>query len=155
MSRRNDSSFDAEFLEGLSGRRRSGERRGGGGDGSGRGGRKSRGEQKALQLCRQAQRALGMALAGECDDDVLRSVYVEAVVPAPDATQLLVRLVIPAAARDVRADEVYARLQRVHGVLRRAVAEAITRKRAPELAFIVVPEGPGDAAGAAAEGGVA
>ena len=150
MSRRNDSSFDADFLEGLSGRRRGGDGHGGGGAG-----RKSRGAQKALQLCRQAQRALGMALAGECDDDVLRALYVDSVVPAPDATQLLVRLVIPAAsARDVRAADVYARLQRVHGILRHAVAEAITRKRAPELAYVVVPEGAGADDGAGA-GGVA
>jgi ribosome-binding factor A len=136
MSRRNESSFDADFLEGLTGRRS-----GGRDQGSRR--RNSRGQQKAMQLCRQAQRALSMALAGECDDDVLRSLYVDAVVPAPDATQLLVRLVIPSSARDVRADDVLARLDRVHGLLRRAVAEAITRKRAPDLAFVVVPEGAG------------
>jgi len=150
MSRRNgssfDSKFDADFLEGLSGRR---------GGGHGRRGRNSRGEQKAQQLCRQAQRALSLALSGECDDDVLRSLYVDAVVPAPDATQLLVRLVIPstAAAADVRAEDVLARLDRVHGLLRRAVAEAITRKRAPELSFIVVPEIAGRGAGGG--GGVA
>ena len=43
---------------------------------------------KTLQLCRQAQRALSLALAGECDDDLLRSLYVESVVPAPDASRL-------------------------------------------------------------------
>ena len=144
MSRRNDSSFDADFLEGLTGRRS-------GGDGKGRR-RNSRGEQKAMQLCRQAQRALSLALAGECDDDVLRSLYVDSVVPAPDAMQLLVRLVIPRAARELRADDILARLDRVHGLLRHAVAEAITRKRAPELAFIIVPEGADAGAGG---GGVA
>jgi ribosome-binding factor A len=138
MSRRNDSSFDADFLEGLSGRR---------GGGQGRRNRNSRGEQKAQQLCRQAQRALSLALSGECGDDALRSLYVDAVVPAPDATQLLVRLVIPStAAPDLRADDILARLDRVHGLLRRAVAEAITRKRAPELSFIVVPESAGGVA---------
>jgi len=134
MSRRNDSSFDPEFLEGLRQGRRGRDRTGGGG------GRRSRGRQKAMQLCRQAQRALSLALEGECDDDVLRSAYVMSVEPAPDATQLLVRLVIPRSAGDVRADEVMTRLARVHGVLRRAVAEAVTRKRAPELTFVVVPE---------------
>jgi hypothetical protein len=96
-----------------------------------------------MQLCRQAQRALSLAPAGECGDDVLRSLYVDSVLPAPDATQLLVRLVIPSTARDVRADDILARLDRVHGLLRHAVAEAITRKRAPELSFIIVPEGAG------------
>jgi ribosome-binding factor A len=141
MSRRNDSSFDADFLEGLTGRRSGDSGR------ESRRGRNSRGQQKTLQLCRQAERALSLALAGECGDDVLRSLYVDSVVPAPDATQLLVRLVIPTAARDVRADEVLVRLDRVHGILRHAVAEAITRKRAPELAFIIVPEGAGAGAG--------
>ena len=150
MSRRKDSSFDADFFEGLTGRQR-----GARGDVR-RSRRNSRGEQKALQLCRQAQRALSLALAGECDDDVLRSLYIDSVVPAPDATQLLVRLVIPGTvrdardARDARADDILARLNRVHGLLRHAVAEAITRKRAPELAFILVPE-----RSSADEGGVA
>jgi ribosome-binding factor A len=134
MSPRNDSSFDSDFLEALTGRRS------GGGDDGRRHRRNSRGQQKTMQLCRQAQRALSLALSGECDDDVLRSLYVDAVVPAPDATQLLVRIVIPSATRDLRADDILARLDRVHGILRRAVAEAITRKRAPELAFIIVPE---------------
>lgn len=130
--RKNERSFDAEFLEGLRGER----------SGGGRRRRGSRGEQKTLQLCRQAQRAIALALAGECNDDVLRAAYVDAVVPAPDATQLLVRLIVPPTSPPVRADEVLARLQRVHGVLRRAVAESITRKRAPELSFILVPQAP-------------
>ena len=148
MSRRNDASFDVDFLDELSGRR------GGRGGGGRRGGRQARGEQKALQLCRQAQRALGLALGGECGDDLLRAVYVDSVLPAPDATQLLVRLVIPTrAAGEVRAADVFERLQRARGVLRRAVAEAVTRKRAPELTFVVVPEAGG--AGAGDAGGVA
>jgi ribosome-binding factor A len=126
---KDDSSFDEDFLGALRGRDR------------GRRDRGSRGHQKALQLCRQAQRAIGLALAGECDDDVLRSLYVDAVVPAPDATQLLVRVIIPVHVK-VGAEEVYARLERVRPVLRRAVTEAITRKRSPELSFIVTPEVP-------------
>jgi len=93
-----------------------------------------------MQLCRQAQRALSLALAGDVHDDVLRWLYVDAVLPGPDATQLLVRLVIPRTARELPADDILARLSRVHGILRHAVTEAITRKRAPELSFIVVPE---------------
>ena len=129
---KNDSSFDDDFLGALRGNDR-GRRESGS--------RGSRGHQKALQLCRQAQRAIALALAGECDDDVLRSLYVDAVAPAPDATQLLVRIVVPAHA-SVRAEEVYARLERVRPLLRRAVTEAITRKRSPELSFVVTPEVP-------------
>jgi hypothetical protein len=65
-------------------------------DDHGGGGRsRARAEQKTLQLCRQVQRALSMSLAGECDDDVLRMLYVDAVVPAPDASRLLVRVIVP------------------------------------------------------------
>jgi ribosome-binding factor A len=94
---------------------------------------------KTLALCRQAQRALSLALAGECRDEVLSSVYIEAVVPAPDATRLLVRLVVPARA-NASIPEVIERIERVRGLLRAEVAQAITRKRAPELTFLPVAE---------------
>ena len=101
--------------------------------------RKEKPDHKAMQVCRAAQRALGLALGGECDDDVLRSLYVESVLPAPDASRLLVCVVIP---RDVDATiaDVLARLERVHGLLRSAVARAVTRKRAPELSFLPTRE---------------
>ena len=121
---------DPLFAEELAGRPRRGgisARRRGGGD------------HKTMQLCRQAHRALSLALAGECGDDVLRAVYVDAVVPAPDASRLLVRLVVPPRA-GAGPEEVLRRIERVHARLRSAVAAAITRKRAPELSFIPVAE---------------
>ena len=96
-----------------------------------------RADHKTFQLCRQVQRALGLALAGECDDDVLRELYVDEVIPAPDASRLLVRVAVPARV-EVSMIEVLGRLERVHGRLRQAVAQAITRKRAPELTFMPV-----------------
>src|SRR5438045_1577839 len=51
---------------------------------------------KSRQLCRQVERALTMALAGECGDDVLRELYIIEVTPAPSASHLLVRVSIPA-----------------------------------------------------------
>lgn len=94
---------------------------------------------KTMQLCRQAQRALMLALAGECGDQLLREVYVDAVVPAPDASRLLVRLIVPARS-NASAGDVMQRLEGVAGKLRAHVARAITRKRAPELTFIAVGE---------------
>src|SRR6185369_5128262 len=47
------------------------------------------GNRKALQLCRQVEHALSMALEG----DVLRDLTVQSVMPAPDSTRLLVTLV--------------------------------------------------------------
>ena len=101
--------------------------------------RREKPDHKAMQVCRAAQRALSLSLGGECDDDVLRSLYVESVLPAPDASRLLVCVVIP---RDVDAatEDVLARLQRVGGLLRSAVARAVTRKRAPELSFMPTRE---------------
>lgn len=97
--------------------------------------RKNKPDHKTLQLCRQAQRALSLALAGECDDDVLRSLYVASVVPAPDASRLLICVVLPRGS-DAPIAEVLSRLARASGLLRTAVARAVTRKRAPELTFL-------------------
>ncbi len=101
--------------------------------------RKEKPDHKAMQVCRAAQRALSLALAGECDDDVLRSLYVESVLPAPDASRLLVCVVIPRGV-NVSIEEVLARLERVHGLMRSAVARSVTRKRAPELSFLPTRE---------------
>jgi ribosome-binding factor A len=97
--------------------------------------RPHRGDRKALQLCRQVADTLGQVLSGECDDDVLRSLQVVTVAPAPDASQLLV-IVAPALA-DERLDpvEVLQRLAACSARLRCEVAASITRKRAPRLAF--------------------
>jgi len=80
-----------------------------------------------------------LKLAGECGDEVLRAVYVDAVAPAPDASRLLVRLVVPARA-GVGPEEVLGRVERAHARLRATVAAAITRKRAPELSLLPVAE---------------
>ena len=95
---------------------------------------------KTLQLCRQVQRALSLALSGECDDEVLRAVWVDQVIPAPDASRLMVRLVVPARA-GATISEVMQRIERVQGKLRAQAARAITRKRAPQLVFIPMAEG--------------
>ena len=94
---------------------------------------------KALQLCRQVQRTLALALAGECGDDILRNAFVQDVTPAPDAGHLVVRVAVPP---DANVRDLLARLDRVGPRLRAIVAAAITRKRAPELTFI--PSAPSD-----------
>jgi len=102
-----------------------------------------RGDRKARQLCRQVADTLGQVLSGECDDEILRSLQVVTVAPAPDASQLLV-IVAPALAED-RLDpaEVVQRLAIHSGRLRCEVAASITRKRAPRLAFQFI-SGPPD-----------
>ena len=95
-----------------------------------------------MQLCRQVERAIAMALAGECHDDVLRELTVDSVEPAGSAAQLMVRVRVPAGQS---LPDVLERLARHGSTLRCIVAAAICRKRVPTLTFICVP--------AAAEGG--
>jgi ribosome-binding factor A len=89
------------------------------------------GGRKDQQLCRQAQHALSATLAG-LGDDALHNLTVIAVVPAPHAGRLLVTV----AADD--PDHARERLAAAAGRLRTAVAEAVRRRKVPELAFAVV-----------------
>lgn len=95
-------------------------------------------ERKAQQLCRQVQRAVNLALAegGAGVDDL----FVESVM-AGGGGPLILHVVVPAG-RPV--GEVLAALRRDAPRLRTDVARAITRKRAPELAFVAVPGEGGD-----------
>jgi len=88
---------------------------------------------KAQQFCRQVQRALNLALADCSSDDGLPGLYVERVSPAPDCGHLLVHVLVPTG--HAVADAIGG-LRRDAPRLRREVALAIARKRAPELSFI-------------------
>jgi ribosome-binding factor A len=106
------------------------------------GSRRSKEDHHAEQLCRQAQRALNLALSGGCGDETLSDLFVAAVRPAPGCGHLLVHVIVPAG-RSV--SDVLARLHRAAPLLREEVAGAITRKRAPELSFLPVAlDGGGD-----------
>ena len=89
---------------------------------------------KSLQLCRAAQRTLEAVLLGECHDDVLRDLTVLCVVPAGGG-RLAVTVALAPSAQAVAASEVRARLNAVMPQLRREVAAAVERRRAPELVF--------------------
>src|SRR5258706_14490312 len=97
-------------------------------------------DHKTAQLCRQVFQALSMAL-GDCADDVLRELLIHDVAPAPDAGRLLVRVGLSAATNPTGVADVMARLGHAAGFLRREVAAAIARKRAPELMFVLVAGG--------------
>lgn len=120
------------------------------GSGSSGGGGSGRRDHKTAQLCRQVFWALSMAL-GDCGDDVLRELVVVDVTPAPDAGRLLVRVGFSGAMLERGPPgtplngvaEVMGRLEEARGFLRREVAGAITRKRAPELTFVLVANGSG------------
>jgi ribosome-binding factor A len=93
---------------------------------------------KTAALCKQVRRSVAMTLAGECADEVLQGLMVDDVLPAPNAGRLLVRVVLRTADPAVTMVDVLQRLEKVHGLLRARVGEAIVRKRTPELAFDVV-----------------
>jgi len=91
---------------------------------------------KALQLCGQVAQTLHLALAG-CADPWLNDLVVLDVVPFPDSTRLLVTVQsATGAATDPPA--ILARLPQSAAMLRREVAEAIHRRKTPELLFRVV-----------------
>jgi hypothetical protein len=102
-------------------------------------------DRKTLQLCRQVQRALSLALPGECGDELLRDAMVDGVEPLGGPGQLLVRVTVPPAAESAPG-EVGARLAALAPRLRAAVAGEICRKRVPMLSFVVMPSvNPADA----------
>jgi hypothetical protein len=97
----------------------------------GHGGRRSnpQHDRKTLQLCRQVQRALTLAIT---------EASVDAVEPMGSPGQLLVRVGVPSTASPM---EVVAALNGRVPRLRAIVASAISRKRVPSLTFVAVPTG--------------
>lgn len=95
-------------------------------------------DRKAQQLCRQVQQTLNLVLSGEFADEVLQSLFVESVVPAPNASQLLVTVSTADGSEDaVESGLILQKLEDVAGRLRSEVATAITRRKTPRLMFQV------------------
>lgn len=90
-------------------------------------------DRKLQQLCRQVERALSYVVPGELADPMLADLSVASVRPGPDASRLMVAFRSNRPIAD--APLILERLERVRGKLRSDVAAAVTRKRAPELAF--------------------
>lgn len=96
---------------------------------------------KTYQLCNQVLEAIN-GLLSHLGDDRLEAVLVDAVTPAPDDGRLLV-LVRQAITRPgCGPSQVLEALQGAHGLIRCEVAGAVTRRRAPELVFQVLPDSP-------------
>jgi ribosome-binding factor A len=93
-------------------------------------------DRKASQLCRQVAVTLDGVFA-DCGDGVLQNLHVASVAPFPDASRLLVT-VSSVDGRSVRAttpEVVLDHLNHASGHLRREIAAAVTRKRAPLLLY--------------------
>jgi ribosome-binding factor A len=101
------------------------------------GGSRRNESRKARQLCRQVAETLDWVLSGDSPDDVLRSLRVAAVEPAPFSSRLLVTVVadLPADQADPRL--ILERLQQHTGRFRSEVAASINRRKVPTLVFQV------------------
>lgn len=97
-------------------------------------------DHKAHQLCRQVAETLDQILSGELGDDELMGLRVVQVVPAPDASRLLVTLAADNLRSAEERERVKSKLAACSGRLRREVAAAITRRKAPSLAFQIVTD---------------
>lgn len=93
-------------------------------------------DRKLQQLCRQVERALSYVVPGDLGDPALQDLSIASVLPAPDASRLLVCINTTRAPSE--APLILERLERARGRLRREVAAAVTRKRAPELVFRLI-----------------
>ncbi len=76
-----------------------------------------------------------MAFAAECRDEALTDLVVADVVPDPTVRRLRVWLLGPADMGEEDRERRLRRLAAARGFLRAGVAQAIHRKRTPELVF--------------------
>ncbi|MBI3857823.1 MAG: ribosome-binding factor A [Planctomycetes bacterium] len=89
-------------------------------------------DHKTLRLCRQVLEALQIGIAGHCGDEVLQELFISSVEPAADPSRLQVTVDLPP---DVSPADALARLEKAKGLLRSLAAEAISRKKVPDLVF--------------------
>jgi ribosome-binding factor A len=92
-------------------------------------------ERKCKQVCREVFRVLAQA---EPRDPLLAGLVILEVEPAPDASRLAVRVLL---GPDVDMEAARAALSRWKGGLRAEIAQALQRKRTPELVFDVLAPG--------------
>lgn len=103
--------------------------------------RRSKNDRKDRQLCRQVFETLSYVLSSVGHDEQLQDLVVREVIPAPDATRLLV-VVCPFAATDqVNPAEVLQQLYQASGRLRAEIARSISRRAVPDLMFRVDIDG--------------
>jgi ribosome-binding factor A len=94
---------------------------------------------KSQQLCAQVADTLTQIFSGECADEILQTLQLVEVAPAPDSTQFLAVFAPVSADAALDAQLVLDALHRASGWLRAEIAAAITRKRAPRLVFRYLP----------------
>jgi ribosome-binding factor A len=93
---------------------------------------------KSRQLCRQVAETLDWVLSGDSHDELLQSLRVAAVEPAPYSSRLLVTVVTDLPAEKADRQSILDRLQEHTGRLRCEVAASINRRKVPTLVFQVI-----------------
>ena len=94
-------------------------------------------EAKLGRLWAQVQRVVTQWLAFESPDEVLQSVFVEKVEPAPDPGCLRVTVAVPEGLEVEKAD-VQQRLLGARPDLKRELARVLNRRKNPDLHFLVI-----------------
>ncbi|MBL8877884.1 MAG: hypothetical protein JNG88_02090 [Phycisphaerales bacterium] len=95
-------------------------------------------DRKTLQLCKQVERAVAFALSGRCDDPLLAELQIVSVHPSASSATLVVCVRVCGEPPSGTKAKIEARLATARGVIRSVVAAEITRRRAPELRFLIV-----------------
>ena len=95
-------------------------------------------DRKTLQLCGQVKEALSWVIGSATNDERMMLSYVQAVEPLPGGNRLLVKVAVPA---DVSITDATTSLAVATPALRVEVAQAVTRRKVPELVYIAVPAG--------------
>lgn len=105
---------------------------------------KQRKEQKAKQVCKEAEVTVQLALSALLDE-ALQELRVNRVEPAPDSRRLLVVLEARSNSTHMTEHEAGEALRKVERRLRMDLASALHRKRVPSLTFAFVGLGEGRA----------
>ncbi len=95
-------------------------------------------DRKLQQLCKQVATALQFVLPSV---QGLADVRVMQVMPAPNAGRMCVAVSVPGSGG---AEQIAAQFERCSPYLRREVAQFVSRRRVPELVFMLVAEGAKD-----------
>ena len=96
-------------------------------------------DSQAQRLCKQVAETLSLVLSGEFADEILQSLDVFCVQPAPNTRRLLVVVQPKHEIRETITPElILTKLDCVSVYLRSEVAAAISRRKAPSLIFEII-----------------
>ncbi len=95
-------------------------------------------ERKTRQLCRQVERTLSFVLGGEVSDERLRDLMILSVDPAPHSNHLLVTMQTNAVVTGEQLIALEGILSSHKGTMRTAIANAINRRKTPDISLRVV-----------------